>query len=308
MIYSIIFSIFFCTVSVGAGKVVGILKPAQHTALDQIARGVQETVQYKDVTFKVQNAQGDQGMQRAIIQKFMNQGVDVIVPIGTQAMQMTASMVHDTPIVGVSVQPSHMTYNDTRPCNVTGTHDEVLVDRAFEMMQVVMPKIKKIALVYSANEKIMPEVDRVLAISKDYDIKVVPKMIQQLSDIYAATQTLSQDVEAIFILKDHMVVSGVETLILEAKKRGILLISSDEGTVEKGAMFAIGSTEYDSGVLGGALVDKILTGEQIAKLPFVHVSDLSVFYNPTTCPENVQESLKSFSKSKDYALKSMGSV
>lgn len=64
-----------------------------------------------------------------------------------------------------------------------------------------------------------------------------------------------------------------------AKANKILLITSDDGTVQKGAGFAVGVHEKDIGIAGAKLAARILQGATPRELPIVRLTKPTVFVN-----------------------------
>ena len=75
---------------------IGIVVPMQHNARQEIVNGFKAEManraSLKDCQLKVRNAHGDLSIQRALILSMLNDGVDYILPIGTQTTQMALSM------------------------------------------------------------------------------------------------------------------------------------------------------------------------------------------------------------------------
>ena len=67
--------------------------------------------------------------------------------------------------------------------------------------------MKKFTLIYSADDKVIPEANTTMAIAKKNGISVQPLMIQNLSDLYLTSQRIERDSQAIFILKDNLMSS-----------------------------------------------------------------------------------------------------
>ncbi len=286
----IIFSISFFSSSSAAeqstaypNKTIGIVIPLEHVALREIVNGFEETVtqQYPGkVTFIVENAQHDLNIQRAILQKFVNQKVDLIVPVATAPTQMAINMVKKQPIVGLAAMiPDTERDKDNLKERFTGVRDEIDSKKQMEFIHALCPNLKKMTLIYSSDDKVIPEADQAVAVAQTFGITVQKMMIQNLSDLYAVSQRIDNDSQAIFILKDNLVVSGINTLILAAKKKHIPLISSDEGTVSQGAVVALGVKEKEIGIQGGVLAARILKGESISAIPIQDINKLDIFVN-----------------------------
>ncbi|MGD9107847.1 MAG: ABC transporter substrate binding protein [Gammaproteobacteria bacterium] len=262
---------------------VGVLVPMQHQAMDEIVAGFKNTLQQTypgKITFLIKNAQGDANLQRSILQQFKQQHVDLYAPIATQPTQMTLAMVYDKPIVGIAAEYTEAQRKHRVPCNVTVVDDEIAVATQLQFMRKVIPNLKQITLVHSPSDKITPEVADCIKYAKAHGFKIQDLMVQQLADLYMVSKQISADSQAIYILKDNMVASGIRTLIKQAEISHIPVITSDDGTVQHGAAFATGVKEYQIGVEGAKLAAVVLKGGKINEVPIKKLDKLLVFINP----------------------------
>ncbi len=290
-------------------KTIGIVLPMDHAALRTIVDGFKAELSKNypgKVNFLIQNAEHDINIQRSIIQKFINQKIDMIVPVGTTTTQMAVSMVTNQPIVALAAMIPNSVRNKNNLANCfTGIRDEIDSGKQIAFIHLILPNLKKLTLIYSADDKVVPEVKAAIAAAKELGITIQPLMIQNLSDLYSASQRISKDSQAIFILKDNLIVSGINTLVFQAKQRHIPLITSDEGSVSHGAGTALGVEEKQIGVEGGELAAKILNGQQISQLPIQEMKTLLVFINSKTASEqelNIED-IKSAAKQQNYSIR-----
>jgi ABC-type uncharacterized transport system substrate-binding protein len=290
IILLIISGLFAVTAALGAEgkqpvgvKTIGIVLPMDHVALRAIVAGFEETVVKNypgKVRFEVENAQHDLNIQRAILQKFINQKVDLVVPVATSTTQMAISMVNKQPILGLAAMvPDDARNHKGLENRLTAVRDEIDSAKQVAFIRAILPKAKKITLIYSADDKVIPEATTTINIAKQNGITVQPLMIQNLSDLYATSQRVDKDSQAIFILKDNLVASGINTLVYNANKRHLPLITSDEGTVSSGAATALGVEEKQIGIEGGELAVKILNGTPLSQLPIQSINQLLIFIN-----------------------------
>ena len=260
---------------------VGILVPMEHRAMDEIVAGFKETLTQRypgKITFLVKNAEGDINLQRSILQSFKQKSIDLYAPIGTQTTQMTLALITSKPVVGIAAEYSQK--NDhQRKRNFTLVDDSLSVTKQMQFIHSALPNITEITLVHSPSDKILPEVKEAVHAGKTYVIRVQSLMVQQLSDLYTISQHIPQKSQAIFILKDILVASGIQTLINQANKLHIPVITSDDGTVQNGAAFAVGVSEHQIGTEGGKLAAEILKGKDAGQVPFKTLDHLLVFLN-----------------------------
>lgn len=284
-------------------KVIGIVLPMDHAALREIVSGFQETLKELSeypLEFKIQNAQGDMNVQRGIIQQFVNQKVDLVVPVTTISAQMALTLVKDQPMVSLAARINLADYQtkpsqakdktggsvvnaSTNQPRITGVVDEFGPERPLDLVIQVIPGVKKITLVHSNSEKIFPEIEALVKHAESKNIKVQKLMIQNLADLYTTSQLIDSDSQLICMLKDSLVASGIKTLIQQGRKKQIPVITMDEGTVGEGATFALGVKERMVGEQGARLANQILQGVDIRTLPIETLEKLSVFYNEEAC-------------------------
>lgn len=262
----------------------GILVPLEHAALKEIVEGFEETIAQAHIPytilFDVQNAQGDIKLQRTIIERFLGLNVDYIVPIGTTSTQMTLAFIKDKPIISLAADYPESERQKRHPINITGVLDEIGGKKKLDFIKHVLPSLKKLTIIFhSGNEKNYNEIQALVDYGKTMDIEIQKLSINTLPDLETTVQGIDQDSEAIMILKDHLVASGIRLLIPTAEARHLPLIASDEGSVAQGATFALGVKERSIGVEGGKLAIKLLAGTPIEALSMVHIQSLEVFYN-----------------------------
>ncbi|MFH1831637.1 MAG: ABC transporter substrate binding protein [bacterium] len=291
-----------------SGIRIGIVTPMAHPAMDQIVNGFKEqfTALYKKpVVFDVQCAQGDDTLMRAIIQSFITKNVAFVAPVGKKATQMSMSMVCNQPVIGVAVDLPENERTANSLCSVTGVCDEISRKLQVDMISQIFPEIKKIAIVYSASEKVFSEVDEFVMYAQKAQIQVQKCMVQAMSELYTVSKTIDSDEQALFVLKDHMIVSGINTLVKEAQMRNVPVITSDNGSVEHGALCALGIEETEIGRAGARLAAKIVQHEIDPKKHATEIIDkLTVFVNKHV--KHVQpvlfEIIKKYAQSRGYAL------
>jgi len=278
-----------CTLSMASTPVkpvtVGIVVPIALPAMTQIVNGFEKTLSKESkvpVKYLVKNAQGDINIQRSILQEFNSPSVSLVAPIGTDAAQMTIAMVHNKPIVGIAADHLKSEAKKANNPNVTGVLSKVAPEERMHFIHEAMPQLKKLTIVYSTDDRIFSQVKQFEAAAKKNHIQVQKLMVSQLSDMYTLSKNIAPDSQAIFILKDELVVSGLNTLLQQARMKHIPVIASDDGSVSKGASFALGVSEYQTGVDAGKVAAEILAGKSAAAMPVHIMKNYFVFLNPAS--------------------------
>lgn len=265
---------------------VGIVVPLQHAALDDIVKGFSEdltaALPQKHIVIDVQNALGDINLQKAAINKFINEHVDLLVPVATGTTQMTLNLSPaEQPILFLAADIPPQSEIAIKKPGLMGVIDELGVEKQLNFIHAALPALKKLALIYSANDRIPRDADLLVKEANALNISVQKLMIQNLSELYTVAQRIENDAEAIFILKDNMVASGIKALLQQAERLKIPLVTSDEGTINLGGAFALGVIEADIG-RQGAKIAATFFGTQ-TKPPIEYLTEISVFINEQAC-------------------------
>ena len=211
-----------------SAKRVGVIVPMEHEALAQIVQGLEDELNKSEkVAIKVFNAGGDTNIQRACIEQCVREQYDVIIPIGTSASEMTLNIAQDREVICLAADLATLPLNHDR--NATVLDDNLSPAATLSLCKTIMPDMKKLTLVYSSSEKVAKEVPQIQQSARQNGIKVQSLMVQNLSELYTISRSIDSDSNAIFVLKDHLVVSGIQTLVKQAEKKGFLLLPLMKG-------------------------------------------------------------------------------
>lgn len=263
---------------------IGIIEPLEHKAMTEIVAGFSETLKKeygKPVILDIENAQNDPNLKQAIIQKMIDQHRTVIAPIGVDATEMTLSMTKhlSTPIISLASDMTESDRQKLNPCHVAVVHDEIAPQQIIQFIHEAYPSIHNLTLIHSSANKVFPEVKDAVSAGKSLGITIKPMMVSSLPELYNTAQALPQNSQGIFVLKDSLIVSGISTLAKMASQKNIPLITSDQGSVQDGAGFALGVHEKQIGVEGAKLATAILEGKSTCDLPIAEMKNLTVFIN-----------------------------
>lgn len=281
---------------------IGIVLPLEHKALQEIVAGFTDklhAIYHQPLQIKVMNAQGDINMQRAIIQQMRDQNYAMIVPVATSVTQMTAAMIHQQPIVSLAADFSEQNRRALHPCNIAVVDDEIPPQKLIAFIHAAYPTLTHLVLIHSTSDKIFPDVKVSIAAGKLNNIEIKPLMVATLPELVSATAALPADTQGIFILKDNLIASGIATLAQVAKVKHIPLMTSDQGTVQVGAGFAIGVHERQIGEEGALLAKAVLSGQPISGLPITKMQNLSVFINKSALQQEDQDTARLIAVAKD---------
>jgi len=95
----------------------------------------------------------------------------------------------------------------------------------------------------------------------------------------STAQAIPATTQGIVILKDIMIVSGINSLVKIAHDKKIPLMALDQSSVEEGADFAIGVYEKEIGEQGADIAASILANESFCKANLITMKKMHLFIN-----------------------------
>lgn len=256
--------------------VVGMMKIVSHPALDAEQKGVKDAlaaagyVDGETVRILEANAEGDIATLTTIAQRFLDEGVTLIVATSTPALQAAFNVTKDAggpPIVFNAVTSPYAagvaTAADDHPAWVIGIQALAPVEDALSLVQEVLPDIQVLGYIYNpaeANSVVNTEIAVPQAEALGITLEIAT--ISNSNEVQTAAEALvSRGVEAFFVSTDSTVVSGLEALVKVANDNDIPLFANDPASAQRGAAVALGLDYYQDGLDTGALAVGILKGE-----------------------------------------------
>lgn len=281
--------------------VVGLMKLVSHPALDAEQEGVKEAlaaagyIDGETVRLIEANAEGDIATLTTIAQRFLDEGVDLIVATSTPALQAAFNVTKDLeapPIVFNAVTSPYAAgiaaAADDHPSWVIGIQALAPVEDALALIPAMLPDVRSVGYIYNpaeANSVVNTEIAEPEAERLGLTLEVTT--ISNSSEVQTAAEALvARGVEAFFVSTDSTVVAGLEALVKVANDNDIPLFANDPSSAERGAAVALGLDYFQDGLDTGALAVGILNGElDIAATPIERQRKGSLAVNLTSAAE-----------------------
>ncbi|PKN22270.1 MAG: hypothetical protein CVU64_25105 [Deltaproteobacteria bacterium HGW-Deltaproteobacteria-21] len=240
----------------------------------------------------LENANGDLAAVSSILDKFIMEKVDIIVPISTACTQTAVNRVKDRPIVFATVANPFIigtgkSETDHLP-NVTGVYGWVPMDEMLSMVKKIVPgKIKVGSIWDQAQSNSVFNVENLRkAAEADGEVTFVGNNIANSSEVYqAALGLVNKGIEAFVLSPDNIVYSAFESVVKAARPKKIPIAVSDVERLSDGALLAYGYDYTISGVQAAHLVDRILKGEDPGKMPFERYRKVTIGINMRVAEE-----------------------
>lgn len=278
------------TTALADNKYVAITSIVEHPALDAFKDGVVEALdaegfkQGENLRVKYQTAQGNTGTAAQIARQYIGEGPDVIVAIGTPSAQAVVAATKSIPVVfGAITDPvAAQLVKDRGPSgtNVTGMSDELPLKASLELIKKTLPKAQKVGLVYNPgeiNSKIV--VEQLKVMMPEYGLTLVEAAAPRTVDVSSAARNLVGKADVIFSTTDNNVIATYESLTKVSLASKLPLIASDTGSVERGAIAALGVNYKQLGMQAGQMVARILNGENPGDIAWETSDQLEIHLN-----------------------------
>jgi putative tryptophan/tyrosine transport system substrate-binding protein len=257
---------------------VAVTAIVEHPALDAARDGIKEALAeagYKEgenLKFRYESAQGNPGTAAQIARQFVGEGPNVIVPISTPSAQAVVSATRDIPIVFTAVSDpigAQLVKDADKPGrNVTGLSDMSPVAEHIALIKEISPNAKSIGFLYNTAET--NSVSILAALKEEAaknDMTVVESVATRSSEVQGAARALVGRADVFYIPTDNTIVSAFEAAVGVAEESKIPLYAADTGSVDRGAVAALGFNYFDVGKQTGAIVVRVLKGEAPGEIP-----------------------------------------
>ena len=282
--------------SEGKKYTIGILQQLEHPALDAASQGFQdaltELLGAENVTFDLQNAQGEQANCATIANNFVAGSYDLILANATTALQCAAAATSTIPILGTSVTDYATAleiddWTGATGTNVSGTSDLAPLADQEAMIKELFPDAKTVGILYCSaepNSKYQAtEIEKYL----DADsIAYKEYTASDSNDITSVVQTAVSEVDVIYIPTDNTMANNTETISNITLPAGIPVIAGEEGICSGCGVATLSISYYDIGYTAGEMAYEVLVnGADISTMEVKYAPKVTKEYNADICSQ-----------------------
>jgi ABC-type uncharacterized transport system substrate-binding protein len=236
------------------------------------------------------NAQGDMGTANDIARQVTGGGFDLIVTASTLSLQSLANankdkrvphvfgIVADAAAAGVGISATDPL---DHPEWMTGYNVRVPVIKGLELAREFNPDVKKVGLVWHSSEASSLVYTRdARAAVKQLGMELLEANAENAGEVGLAARSLvERGVEMFIITGDVVVLSAADSVIQEARKARIPVVSLIPPFVRKGSLADLGADYFAVGREVGELAAQVLAGAAISKLPVRTLAPLTLSIN-----------------------------
>jgi len=238
-----------------------------------------------NVQLKIRNGMGDISEVQRIAQEFVNEKVDMIVPISTPCLQAALIVTQNIPVIFSSVANPYLTRAGVSPTehlgNVTGVSSEGPIKETLKLIKETLPLAKRVGTLWTPSElnsEYYLDVAREGAAELGFEIVAVP--VSNPSEVLLAAQVLiNKKIDVIYQISDNTINASFMALGKVAEENGIPLFGGFLRSTELGACAAMGWEFFDMGYKTGQIVLRVKGGENPGKIPFQSMTTVKLHLN-----------------------------
>lgn len=263
---------------------IGITQFVTHPSLDQVKDGFKKAFEEAGLKaeFDEKNAEANIATANLIASNYKADRKDLVFGIATSSAQALANNITDIPVLFSAVtDPASANILNA---NVTGTSDKL--DNVADQLDLLLkldPKVKKIGVLYNTSEQnSILQVKDIEEKAKEKGLEVVLQGVTAFGELSTATKGLLAQVDALYIPTDNLVVSGIKLINSEALLAKKPVVTSENSSVELGALFTMGLDYYELGKRAGQMAVEILKGKKVSEIPFETSKKMTLYVNEDT--------------------------
>jgi putative ABC transport system substrate-binding protein len=281
LITTLSFLLIFILAACGAEEkpvTIGILNltPALDPVVDGLKEGMSELgyIEGENVIYIYDGPVGSIDGLEAAAQSLIDQDIDLMFAASTPAA-LTAQAITkgtDLPVIFAPINDpvaSGLVDSLLQPgANLTGIKVGGFVPKELEWLMSVAPDSKRILAPYNPNDgssvlgwEVLNETATV------FDVEIVSPEVTSPEEVQAMLGDLPEDIDAIFMLTDSMILSQISAFSETALANNLPLASINRAQAEAGATITYGPEFFPVGKQSARLIDQILKGTNPAELP-----------------------------------------
>ena len=264
---------------------IGVSKFLAHPALDASEKGFMDYLATTglNISYDLQNAQGDISTTATIAQKFKDDGVDLAYGIATPTAQALANALPNTPVVFAAVtDPVEAglveSWEGSSDILVCGTSDSSPIEAQIKLLADISGA-KVIGNIYNSSEANATVQQALMKEAcANLGLEFISAAITNSSEVRQATQSIIDRVDAIYIATDNAVISALSSVDDVATSAKVPVLAGDPSNIPGlNIMMAWGFDYYSIGVSAGKQAEAILKGANAGELGSIVLSDPADF-------------------------------
>jgi putative ABC transport system substrate-binding protein len=230
-------------------------------------------IENQNISYEIADTGFDPSLIPQMLLSLKAKKPQVMMVMTTPVAQLAKGKIHDIPLIFNAVtdpQEAGLIKNmNEADGNMTGSSDMQNLDDFLEFAKSILPKAKKIGLLYAtseSNDTALVNMMRKSAAKFAMEIVAIP--IEQARDVYIRVQDFKDKVDLIYVGTSGPIQPTLPTIFAEAKKMHIPVFNADSQAVKDGLALASFSVDYIAvGKNAAKLAAAIIHGQKVSTLP-----------------------------------------
>ncbi|MGD1009408.1 MAG: ABC transporter substrate-binding protein [Candidatus Aminicenantales bacterium] len=271
--------------------VVGIFQSVDSPTADEVRKGILQAFNDsglrdgENVRVRIRIANGDISEVQRIAREFVEEKVDLVIPLSTQCLQAALIAGRSTPIVFGSVATPFLVGAGRTPDDhlsyVTGVASTGPVRQAVKLIHEVLPGARRLGTLWTPSE-VNSEyyLDLAQEAAAELGLEIVAIPVASAQEIPQSAQILvNAKVDVLFPISDNTINTSFDALGRAAEENRLPLFAVFLRSVEFGACAAVGYDFHDMGYKTGQVALRVKNGESPARIPIQFMTDVKVALN-----------------------------
>ncbi len=274
------------------GKKIAIMLQLSHPALEEIVQGFLETLQGKiSFQYDLYNGNGDRVLMRQQAEEVVMKNYDLIFTVPTTPSLIIKEVCQqrgkNIPVVAGAVDdPVGIKLVETMASsgnNITAVTGIDTFEQQIETLQFLKPNVHSILLVYNPSPDLDTRKKEIEQICFARNLMFATVEVFNITDLTQKVSNFIDSCDTVLVLKDNLVVSGIESLVNLCSKHNKTLYASDLNSGDKGAALSYGVYEYQDGVESALKAIQILKdGKKPTDIPSTATMGFKIKVNTKT--------------------------
>ncbi|MEK6264265.1 MAG: ABC transporter substrate-binding protein, partial [Clostridium sp.] len=221
---------------------------------------------------------------QSIAQNFVSQKQDLIFAVATPTAQAAFNATKDIPILITAVtDPVNAGLAkslENSGTNVTGTSDNVSIEKQFELLKKLIPSAKRVGILYNTSESNSEvQVNNAKKVAENFGLEIVTAGITNVNEVQQSLSSIIGKIDVLYIPTDNVLASAMPVIANACFKKNLPIIGAEKAIVVQGALATIGIDYSKLGFQTGLMAVDIIEGKNPSELPITMLKDMQLFIN-----------------------------
>ncbi len=201
-----------------------------------------------------------------VLSQVATSGVDLVVALGSLAVDEASGIIDNTPIVAGMVMDLKQGGS-----NMTGVSLEIPIEIQLDWMKRFLPRATTVGIIYNPQEN-SAKIASFSDVALGRNVKIEGRTVSAPNELMPALEGFGNDVDVLLGIADKVALTSktAQKVLLFSFRNRIPFVGLSEAWVKAGALYALDRDYEDIGVQCGELALDILNGAKVAELAPVY--------------------------------------